>query len=189
MPLVHMIRHGRPQSGWGDEHADPDPGLDDTGREQAEAACAALLALPEPPTLILTSPLRRCRETAEPLARALGIEPIVEPRVAEIPTPRGIPALDRPDWLRAAFQGQWASIEGDIDYLAWRDAVAEAVAARPGAAIFSHFVAINAAASAALGRPEVMAFRPDNASITTFETDGKRLTLIEHGREAETRVL
>jgi broad specificity phosphatase PhoE len=184
-----MIRHGRPKSGWGDEHADPDPGLDDTGRAQAEAACAALLALPAPPTLILTSPLRRCRETAEPLARALGIEPIVEPRVAEIPTPKGIPALDRPDWLRAAFAGEWTSITGDIDYLAWRDAVAEAVASRPGAAIFSHFVAINAAASAALATPEVMVFRPDNASITTFGLADGRLTLVERGREAETRVL
>ena len=189
MPLVHMIRHGKPKSGWGDEHADPDPGLDQTGREQAEAACALLLALPEPPTLILTSPLRRCRETAEPLARALGIEAIVEPRVAEIPTPKSIPALERGDWLRSAFAGEWAGIEGDIDYLAWRDGVAEAVAAHPGAAIFSHFVAINAAASAALGKPEVMAFRPDNASITAFETDGLRLTLVAQGREAETRVL
>ena len=188
MPLVHMIRHGKPKSGWGDEHADPDPGLDGTGREQAETACAALLALPEPPTLILTSPLRRCRETAVPLARALGIEPIVEPRVAEIPTPRGIPALERGDWLRAAFAGQWESIEGDIEYLAWRNAVAEAVARRPGAAIFSHFVAINAACSVALGQPEVMVFRPDNASITAFETDGRTLRLIQQGREAETRV-
>lgn len=189
MPRVYMIRHGRPKSGWGDESADPDPGLDEVGREQAEAACAALLALPEPPTLILTSPLRRCRETAEPLARALGLEPIVEHRVAEIPTPANIPAADRPEWLRSAFMGEWASIPGDIDYLAWRDAVAEAVAAHPGAAVFSHFVAINAAASAALGRPAVMVFRPDNASITGFETDGRRLTLVQQGREAETRVL
>lgn len=189
MSRVYMIRHGRPKSGWGDEGADPDPGLDDVGRAQAEAACAALLALPERPSLILTSPLRRCRETAEPLARALGLEPIVEPRVAEIPTPKDVPATERADWLRAAFAGEWASIPGDIDYLAWRDAVARAVAAHPGAAIFSHFVAINAAASAALRRPEVMMFRPDNASITGFETDGVRLTLVQQGGEAETRVL
>ncbi len=189
MAKVYMIRHGRAAAGWGHEGADPDPGLDDVGHDQARAACAALLALPERPTLILTSPLRRCRETAAPFAAALGLEPIVEPRVTEIPTPKALADTARPDWLRAAFKGTWAGIEGDLDYLAWRDAVAAAVAEHPNAAIFSHFVAINAALSAALGKAEVNIMQPDNASITTFETDGSRLTLVTEGREAETQVL
>lgn len=189
MTRVYMIRHGRPASGWGDHGADPDPGLDDVGRAQAEAASRTLLALPDPPTLVLTSPLRRCRETAAPFAAALGLEPVVEPRVAEIPTPRALAAADRPAWLRTAFGGTWAEIEGDLDYLAWRDAVAAAVIEHPGAAIFSHFVAINAAVSFALGRPDVRVIQPDNASISVFETDGKDLVLVEEGREAETRVL
>ncbi len=189
MARVYMIRHGRPASGWGDHGSDPDPGLDAVGRSQAEAASAALLALPRPPTLVLTSPLRRCRETAVPFAAALGVEARVEPRVAEIPTPKALPAADRPDWLRAGFAGTWAGIEGDLDYLAWRDAVAAAVTENPGAAIFSHFVAINAAVSYALGRPEVRVIQPDNASITVFETDGRTLALVQEGREAETQVL
>jgi broad specificity phosphatase PhoE len=189
MAKVYMIRHGRAAAGWGHEGADPDPGLDTLGHDQAKAACAALLALPERPTLIVTSPLKRCRETAAPFAAALGLEPIVEPRVAEIPTPKALADTDRPDWLRAAFKGSWAGIEGDLDYLAWRDAVAAAVAEHPNAAIFSHFVAINAALSAALGKAEVNIMQPDNASITTFETDGSRLTLVREGREAETQVL
>lgn len=189
MPRVYMIRHGKPASGWGDEGTDPDPGLDETGREQARAACAALLALPERPRLILTSPLRRCRETALPLAEALGLEPIVEPLVAEIPTPKALDAAERAPWLRAAFDTTWPKVLGDLDYRDWRDGVGRAVASRPGAAIFSHFVAINAAVSAATGDDRVLGFRPDNASITVFETDGERLTLVERGHEAETRVL
>lgn len=189
MARVYVIRHGKAAAAWGDEGADPDPGLDAVGQAQAEAACQALLALPEPPRLILTSPLKRCRETAAPLARALGMEPIVEPRVAEVPTPSALDEAERGPWLRAAFQGRWRDIPGELDYLEWRDAVARAVAAHPGAAIFSHFVAINAAVSAALGRDEVMMFRPDNGSITTFGTDGERLTLVERGREAATQVL
>lgn len=189
MARVYMIRHGRPASGWGDEGADPDPGLDDVGRAQAEAASAALLALPEPPTLVLTSPLRRCRETAAPFAAALGRAPVIEPRVAEIPTPKALSAAERPDWLRAAFTGTWAGIAGDLDYLGWRDAVAAAVMAHPGAAIFSHYVALNAAVSFALGRPEVRVIQPDNASITVFDTDGETLVLVQEGLQAETRVL
>jgi len=189
MARVYMIRHGRPAAGWGDHGADPDPGLDDVGRAQAEAASAALLALPTPPTLVLTSPLRRCRETAAPFAAALAVTPVVEPRVAEIPTPKALSDADRPEWLRTAFGGTWAGIAGDLDYLTWRDAVAAAVIGHPSAAIFSHFVAINAAVSFALGRPEVRVIQPDNASITVFETDGTRLTLVQEGREAETRIL
>jgi broad specificity phosphatase PhoE len=189
MARVYMIRHGRAAAGWGDQGADPDPGLDAVGRTQADAACAALMGMAQPPTLVLTSPLRRSRETASPLAAALGLEALVEPRVAEIPTPKAVLAADRTEWLRNAFSGTWAGIDGDLDYLAWRDAVAAAVIAHPGAAIFSHFVAINAAVSAALGRPEVRVVQPDNGSITVFETDGTALVLVQDGLQAETRVL
>ena len=61
---LFLIRHGKPAAVWGE--ADDDPGLDDTGREQAAAVAAHLLGLPdgERPTWVVSSPLRRCRETA-----------------------------------------------------------------------------------------------------------------------------
>jgi broad specificity phosphatase PhoE len=55
-------------------------------------------------------------------------------------------------------------------------------------AIFSHYVAINAAVGFAEGKDQVMVFRPNNASITVFETDGQSLTLVSRGDEAETKV-
>lgn len=193
MSRVYMIRHGKPASTWGDvaSGGPADPGLDETGRAQAIAARDALLALPpgERPTRVLTSPLRRCRETAAPTAEALGVEAVVSKAVAEIPTPARLSAEERGPWLRAAFQVEWAAIDGDLDYEAWRRAVLAAVAAEPGAAIFSHYVAINAAVSGARGDPRVLAFQPDHASITTFEVEGAALRLVEQGREAATRVL
>jgi len=187
---VYMIRHGNAASVWGQPGASADPGLDALGRDQAQAACDELLGLAEAPCLVVTSPLLRCRETAAPFARALGVEPTVEPRVAEIPTPQAVAPEARGAWLSAAFGATWATVAGDADYLAWRDGVAAAVAARPGAAIFSHFVAINAAVSAATDDPRVLSFEPANGSITVFETDGRHLRLIGRGREAAlTRVL
>ena len=187
---VYMIRHGNAASVWGQPGSIPDPGLDDLGRTQAQAACAGLLGLADPPRLIVTSPLKRCRETAAPFAQALGVEPAIEPRVAEIPTPSAVAPEARSAWLREAFGATWPEIAGDMDYAGWRDAVAAAVAARPGAAIFSHFVAINAAVSAATDDPRVLSFEPDNASITVFETDGRRLRLVTRGRETQqSRVL
>ena len=189
MPRIYMIRHGKPAATWGDGSAHPDPGLDETGQAQARAAAAALLALPQPPTLVLTSPLARCRGTAKPFAEALGMAAVIEPRIAEIPTPAALSETERGPWLREAFQSTWHGIKGDIDYAAWRDAAAAAVMEHPGAAIFSHFVAINAAVAAATGDDRVLSFRPDHCAITTFEVVDGRLALIELGREAQTGVL
>jgi broad specificity phosphatase PhoE len=189
MSLVHVIRHGRPASTWGGD--DEDPGLDDVGRAQADAVADALLALPagQRPSRVVSSPLRRCRETAEPFARALGIEVLIDPRVGEIPTPASLAAADRPAWLRAAFQGDWADIKGDLDYPAWTRSVAEAVSGHAGAAVFSHFVALNAAVSVATNGSEVIAFRPDHCSVSVFEVADGRLILKEKGREAQSQVL
>jgi len=188
MARVYMIRHGSPASTWGDA-ASADPGLDDKGQLQADAAAKALLALPQPPRLVVSSPLARCRETAAPFAHALRLTPRIDARVSEIPTPAGIDADMRPAWLRAAFDQNWSDIEGDIDYVTWRDSVAATVAASGDTAVFSHFVAINAAVSAATGDPRVLCFRPGHTSITVFETDGKTLTLVERGGEGETRIV
>ena len=189
MPRLYMIRHGKPAATWGD--ADDDPGLDETGKAQAEAAADFLTALPEDvrPRRVVSSPLRRCRETAEPTARALGVEVEVDPMVGEIPTPKALAAADRPGWLRTAFGGTWAEIQGDLDYDAWRRDIATSLRQRGDTAVFSHYVAINAVLSVLEGHDRVVGFRPDHTSIITLETDGNDLTLVEKGREATTGVL
>jgi broad specificity phosphatase PhoE len=189
MSIVHVIRHGRPASSWGG--GDEDPGLDDVGREQARAVAEEILALPQEqrPGRVVSSPLRRCRETAQPLADALGLDLLIDPRVGEIPTPAALSHEERPAWLRQAFGGRWDQIVGDLDYVAWTQDVAGALREHGGAAVFSHFVALNAAVSAATGQAEVMGFRPDHCSRTVFAIDGDRLILAEKGREARSQVL
>ncbi|MFN3523021.1 MAG: histidine phosphatase family protein [Phenylobacterium sp.] len=191
MPRLYLIRHGKPAAAWGDAHADVDPGLDETGQAQARAARDQLLALPAPerPRLVVSSPLRRCRETAQPLAEALGVEPTIDPAVGEIPTPAGVAHDARGAWLRKAFGGLWREIEGDLDYDAWRRAIAQSLVARGDTAVFSHFVAINAVLSTLAGEDRVISFRPDHASITVLETDGRVLRLVAKGPEASTTVL
>jgi broad specificity phosphatase PhoE len=189
MPRLYMIRHGRPASTWGG--TDDDPGLDAAGRAQAESARDWLLsrAPAERPKRVVSSPLRRCRETAEPTARALGVELEIDPAVGEIPTPKALSHAERPDWLRKAFTGTWSEVRGDLDYAAWRQAIVDSLLARGDTAVFSHFVAINAVVSRLTGDERVVAFRPDHVSITVLETDGERLRLVERGAEAATGVL
>jgi broad specificity phosphatase PhoE len=189
MSRLYLIRHGKPAAVWGE--ADEDPGLDEAGQAQANAARDFLLSLPQDqrPSRVVSSPLRRCRETAEPTARALGVEIEIDPFVGEIPTPKALSAADRPGWLRGVFQGRWKDVEGDLDYDAWRGDVVRALHARGDTAVFSHYVAINAVISHLDGDERVLVFRPDHASISTLETDGETLTLVERGREASTGVL
>jgi len=189
MARLYLIRHGRPSSTWGAD--DEDPGLDDAGQAQARAARDWLLARPgsERPRLVVSSPLRRCRETARPTAEALGVELEIDPVVGEIPTPRALSAEARPDWLRQAFQGTWAEIQGDLDYDAWRADIAASLLGRGDTAVFSHYVAINAVVSRLTGDERVLAFRPDHASVTVLETDGRTLELVKRGAEAATAVL
>ncbi len=189
MSRTYLIRHARPASTWGGH--DDDPGLDETGQAQAEAIAQVLLALPpsERPRRVISSPLRRCRETAEPFARAIGATVQIDPAVGEIPTPAGLPADQRSGWLRQAFQGRWGEIEGDLDYEDWRRAVSAAVAGHGGAAVFSHFVAINAVLSHLAGDDQVIAFRPDHTSMTVLEVGDDGLTLVARGAEAATGVL
>ena len=189
MPRLYLIRHARPAAAWGD--ADEDPGLDEVGRGKARAVAERLLALPADvrPRAVVSSPLQRCRQTAAPFAEALGVAPLIDPAVGEIPTPRGLGAAARPAWLGKSMAGRWGEIEGDLDYAEWRASVVAALLDHAGAAVFSHFVAINALVSSLVGEDKVVVFRPDHVSVTTLDVEAGRLRLIERGAEAATRVV
>ncbi len=184
-----MIRHGRPAASWGE--ADQDPGLDETGHDQARKVAAALMQMPpsERPSFVVSSPLNRCRQTAQPLADALGVEVIIDPRIGEIPTPKALSPAQRPAWLKAAFAGLWRDMVGDLDYEVWRSQVSAAVADYPGGAVFSHYVAINAAVSVCRGDDRVLSCQPDHTAVMSFDIDGGVLTLVSLGQQASTQVL
>jgi broad specificity phosphatase PhoE len=61
---------------------------------------------------------------------------------------------------------------------------AKAVLAHPtDAVMFSHFVPINVLVGHALHTEQVAVFRPDNGSVTLFETRARRIHLLERGCE------
>jgi broad specificity phosphatase PhoE len=185
MVRVHLVRHGRATAGW---DRDPDPGLDLIGDYQAVRVAERLAPLADAgPVPIVTSPLRRCRQTAAPLARRWGVTPTVDHAVAEIPSPPGVPMADRVEWLRQAMGGDWADL-GDR-YLSYRDDVLGFVLARPeDTVVFSHFIAINAVLGACLGDDRVVIRRLDNTSVTVVEIDADTIRLVEPGHEADTLI-
>ena len=183
MTRLHLVRHGRAAAGW---DTDPDPGLDDIGRRQAAEATATLAALA--PCALVSSPLRRCQETAAPLAAQWASTVAIEPRVAEIPSPEGVPMGERVDWLRAAMHGTWADL--GARYTTYRDGIIATLAELPtDTVVFSHFVAINAVIGAALGDDRLVIRSLDNCSITVVEMmPGGGVSLVTGGHEADTLI-
>jgi broad specificity phosphatase PhoE len=138
------------------------------------------------PARILTSPLKRARETALPLSRLWKREPIVEDAVAEIPTPPQFSVTERVPWLRSFMSGTWR--EGDKTLARWRENVVTTLTGTTeDTVIFSHFIAINVGVGHVLGDDRVVIFSPDNCSTTIFDTDGRSLKLVERGHEAATK--
>ena len=112
---VILLRHGRSTSNTAHVLAGRSEGvdLDERGREQADALPGRLGSLPI--RALVSSPLLRCMRTVEPLAAALGVEPIVDERLSEV------------DY------GQWTGRKlGDlVNEPLWR-----VVQAQPSAAVF-----------------------------------------------------
>lgn len=192
MALIYMIRHGKAAAGW---DGDADPGLDALGRQQSEAVAKQVQELVKSPAPVFTSPLKRCQETAIPLALEWGVTPQIDPGVGEIPPP--VEDLsDRTDWLRRVMAGSWqglfedeVSVESGENFRAWYNNVATALhrlgQAGEHVVVFSHFIALNVAFCEATGAQDVVSFAPQNCSLTIFETDGETLTLIQQGEETE----
>ena len=80
---LYLIRHAQPEyNAQGPYHLPPGPGLTELGLEQA----AALVPMLERCGIerIVSSPLRRCTETAGPLAAKLGLEIVVDDDLRDV---------------------------------------------------------------------------------------------------------
>lgn len=182
MTRLHLVRHGRAAAGWG---TDPDPGLDDVGRSQAEQVADRLALMG--PLAVVTSPLLRCQETSRPLCERWDVAATVEPLVAEIPSPSGMAVVDRVEWLRIAMAGTWGAL--GAPFVGFRDRVVSALLALPeDTVVFSHFVAINAAIGAAIADDRMVIRRLYNCSVTVFDVVDGSLRLVEAGDEADTLI-
>src|SRR2546430_2946592 len=109
---LYLIRHGRASAGFAEAQ---DPGLDEVGRTQAQAIAQELGPLG--PLPLVTSPLKRARETAAPFEALWGSQARVELDVGEIPSPVADLQV-RAAWLRQALQGRWSDLPPA--YQEWR---------------------------------------------------------------------
>src|SRR5215470_11660113 len=100
--VIYLVQHGEKEPGPGD------PGLTALGREQA--ALTARWFRRAGLTAVYTSPLRRARQTAQPIAAAAGLAVQVDDRLRERMNWDGAEPLDR-------FLAEWDRSTRDRDFV------------------------------------------------------------------------
>lgn len=177
---IYLVRHGEAAASWAESS---DPGLSELGWQQAQETGKTLHAHLDDRVNLVSSPLARAIETAQPLARARSLDVAINPSFTEIPSP--VPLSERQDWLRGFMREHW---QQQPEFLhQWRQqALNELTALTENTVIFTHFLVLNAVVGSILGKEETLCFRPDNASITQLTLRDGALELVSTGQEMTT---
>lgn len=174
---IYLVRHGEAAASWAQS---PDPGLSELGKEQALTAANSLQSRLAGDVQLLSSPLARARQTADPLASMLARTVQVNEAFTEIRAP--VPLAQRQQWLRQFMQQRWQQQTPDLH--AWRDrAVNELLQLSSAAVVYTHFLLINAVVGWILGDQHTLHFWPDNGSITRLRRSEQGLELVELGAQ------
>jgi probable phosphoglycerate mutase len=170
-----VIRHALPVRTASPDGSPADPPLSETGRAQAERLAAWLAS--ERIDALYASPLRRARETAQPLASARGLAVALDPGLVELDhrADHYVPMEE----LKAENYAAWqALVQGglyaNIDIVAFRRGVVASferiIRAHPGArvAVVCHSGVINAWAAHVLGIEAPIFYDPGYTSVQRF---------------------
>ncbi|HEX6351672.1 histidine phosphatase family protein [Actinophytocola sp.] len=187
---ILLVRHGESAPAREDRpfplvDGQGDPPLAEIGEQQAELA-ANRLAVEHLDGIYVTT-LRRTHQTAEPLAKRLGIAPVVEPGLREIMLGEWEGGLFRihvaerhPTAIQMFEQERWDVIPGAESTEAFTGRIREAVERLAAAhrdqriAVFTHGGTIGQIVAIATGCRPFAFIDADNASITQLVVWGER---------------
>ncbi|TFG92656.1 MAG: histidine phosphatase family protein [Myxococcales bacterium] len=174
-----LIRHALPLRVEKRDGTPADPPLSPEGVHQAGRLAAWLAS--ERVDAVYSSPLRRARETAEPIVAARGVALRIEPGVVEFdPLSASYVPLEE---IKAESRELWqelvnGGLTAGIDVALFRRTVAAAleriVAAHPGerVAVVCHGGVVNAWGAQVLGLESMLFFQPDYTSVSRFLAAG-----------------
>ncbi len=192
--VVLLVRHGRtPTTGALLPGRSAGLHLSEEGRAQAERVAGRVAALPRRPVAVYASPLERTRETAAPVARALGLRVRGEPGLLE---------ADVGEWTggrlrRLARTRAWSAVQrwpagfrfpGGESFAEMstraNEAVLRLVAAHPGETVVavSHADPIKAVVAAAAGVPldlfQRLVVSPCSVSALAYDASGPHVLCV-----------
>ena len=186
-----FVRHG--QSTWNDEHriqGQLDPPLSERGQGQARAVAERLAGVR--PVAFYTSDLRRCRETAEPIAERIGLQPTPLAELREVALGewegRTREELERDfpeEWERWARHPSWDIVPGGEGAAAFErrveTTVRELFERHPQGDILAvthgGVIQVKLGLVAGRGSDGIFPFVIDNASLTIVRRTGERLVV------------
>ena len=114
---IILIRHGEAASRWGD---DPDPGLSNLGKSQAEAVKENLESFTNQNFQLISSPKKRAIETAQPTSLSWKSEIKIDDAFSEIPA-SNIKLERRMEWLKSMMNMDIAMLPEDVKE--WRSRI------------------------------------------------------------------
>lgn len=162
---VVLLRHGEPD--WTPDGGPSviDAALTARGRMQAEAAARALVPLGL--DALYVSPLRRAQQTAEPIAKATGLELVTIDGLAEIDIPlAGISQIEVDAFFRRAAQRRLGE-----HWSGW-----------PGGESFRDFHArVTGAMASLLQRHDVACESEDEFRVWSLPAQKRRIAVVAHG--------
>ncbi len=193
MTDIVLVRHGETEfNREGVFRGRIDVGLNDTGRDQAVAAAAALAA--KPLAAVYSSPLSRALDTARPIAGRHGLEPVIDEAFHNIDlgewqgAKKDVVRLEQPEaWVLWTTEPERLRIPGG-ETLAELRARAfpkfEELAERHDGeriAIVSHRSVIRVLAGAVLGMTEgyFWRFYMDNAGYSVLKRNGTGYVIVQ----------
>ena len=183
---VHLVRHGEALNPDGIVYGDlPGFFLSDAGRAQALTAAARLSGVPV--DALVVSPLERARETAEPIAAAVGAKLLIDDRLTEwtIGTRwAGVAWLDLPTRFPGEVEA-YGEHPDDLPFLSetladvanrMHDVIVELGERHPGgtAVLVSHQDPVQALRLRLIGRDlsDLQADKPSHGSVISLGADG-----------------
>ncbi len=190
--VLYLIRHGRSDLDSDDFSSTPrgdqyDPPLAPEGRDQAERLARRLLQM-DPPAAIVSSPLRRARETALAYADEAGIDvaydmDLAEAFIGDWENRTFEEILGGDERLLNSFRNHeafWRHAPGAEDLEDFRARVTagveRALSDHPqgNVYLFCHGGVVNAYVAPLLRLEQEMFFLPENTSISVMGIDGDR---------------
>ena len=190
--VLYLVRHGQSDFDSEEMLSTPrgeqfDPPLSAQGREQAELLARRLLVM-DRPGVVVTSAMRRTRETIAPFVAATGIEVLEEPELIE---------AHIGEWERVSFRDLlledadllhrvrhqepvWRHAPGVEELEPFRGRVRAAIEgilerhADGNVVVVCHGGVINAYLAPIMGVDHEMFFLPENTSLNSIVVDGER---------------
>tara|TARA_B100000965_G_scaffold276856_1_gene234657 strand:+ start:527 stop:1117 length:591 start_codon:yes stop_codon:yes gene_type:complete len=195
MIKIYLVRHGEATEGWTSQ----DPSLSELGKSQAQSLMTVMDSVVDESSInntnVLSSPLKRCKETASLALQKKYLEIVINDNFRELPSPT-LDLEKRVNWLRRILPLTWSellkdkeTIDSGVNFNQWKKNIMSNIySLKKDTIIFTHFVVINAVIGEILKSNKIINFQPANCSITEISKINGKLKIVKLGKSLESKV-